>query len=298
VVPDEESVRFAVGQPADGGKPRILSYGEKPNQSRPGALAAALRGFGLKGAHDGATLLAEGEYEFLVADAPDVQDAELRGAMKWRLKDLVDFPVDQASLDLLVIPGPSGPDSRSRSVFAVLAKNDILRRRVADLDQARFELSVVDIPETAQRNIASLYEEEGFGVALLFFDATGGLMTISSGGELYHVRRLEPTQRNIEEASGRAREDLFGRILLEVHRTLDNFERQFSFVTLTRLLLGPEAQDSGLVEYLRANLTIRVDAVELESVLDFVPEAVPAKREQWRFFHVFGCAIREGAGAR
>ena len=83
----------------------------------------------------------------------------------------------------------------------------------------------------------------------------------------------------------------------ETQRTLDNFERQFSFVTVTKLLGGPEAEDSGLVQYLRSNLTITVDEVALDEVLEFMPETVPEKREQWRLFHLFGCAIRDETSA-
>lgn len=271
-----------------------MSFGERPIEPGADSLSAALKGLGMRGVKNGAILLAPGEYQFLVADAPDVQEAELKLAMKWRLKEIVDFPVEQASFDLLTIPGSSGPASRSRTMFAVVAKNELLRRRVAEFDEARYGVTVIDIPETAQRNIAALYEEQGRGVGLLFFDATGGLMTISFGGELFHARRFEITQADIAGVSDVAREDLFGRIVLEVQRTLDNVERQFNSVTLTKILVGPEAEDTGLVAFLQANLAIAVEAVSLDSVIEFDRGMVPGKHEQWRFFHLFGCAIRNG----
>ncbi len=275
-----------------------MSFGEKPIEQRADALSAALKGLGMRGVMNGAILLAPGEYQFLVADAPDVEEAELKMAMKWRLKEIVDFPVEEASFDLLTIPGTSGPASHARTMFAVVARNELLRRRVADFDEARFGVTVIDIPETAQRNIAALYEEEGRGVGLLFFDAAGGLMTISFGGELFHARRIEISHADIADVSSVDREELFGRIVLEVQRTLDNVERQFSSVTLTKILVGPEAEDTGLVAFLRANLAVAVEAVALESVIDFDRGLVPAKHEQWRFFHLFGCAIRNGAAAQ
>ena len=274
-----------------------MSFGEKPIEQRADSLSAALKGLGMRGVKNGAILLAPGEYQFLVADAPDVQEAELKLAMKWRLKEIVDFPVEEASFDLLTIPGSSGPASRSRTMFAVVAKNELLRRRVAEFDEARYGVTVIDIPETAQRNIAALYEEQGRGVGLLYFDATGGLMTISFSGELFHARRFDITQADIAGVSDVAREDLFGRIVLEVQRTLDNVERQFSSVTLTKILVGPEAEDTGLVAFLQANLAVAVEAVSLESVIEFDRGIVPGKHEQWRFFHLFGCAIRNGATA-
>ena len=83
-----------------------------------------------------------------------------------------------------------------------------------------------------------------------------------------------------------------------MQRTLDNVERQFSFVTLNRIFVGPEAEDTGIVAFLRSNLAVAVEEVALESVLDFERGSLPARREQCRFFHLFGCAIRNGNGVR
>jgi len=66
--------------------------------------------------------------------------------------------------------------------------------------------------------------------------------------------RFDITQADIAGVSDLGREELFGRIVLEVQRTLDNVERQFSSVTLTKILVGPEAEDTGLVAFLQANL--------------------------------------------
>ena len=298
VLADDNSVRCAVGRAGARSKPRILSFGEEPIEEHADSLSVALKKLAMRGVMNGAILLEPREYQFLVADAPNVQEAELKMAMNWRLKDIIDFPVEQASFDLLSIPGPSGADSRSSTMFAVVARTELLKRRVAEFDEAHFGATVIDIPETAQRNIAALYEEEGRGMGLLFFDATGGLMTVSFGGELYHARRFEITQAEIAGASHEGRDELFGRILLEVQRTLDNVERQFSFMTLTKVLIGPEAEDSGLMTFLRGNLAVAVEAISLESVLEFDRGKVPGKHEQWRFFHLFGCAIRKETTAK
>lgn len=293
VVSDGESVRFVTGRPASAGRPLITAFGE--SRLGGGGLGAALKAAGLRGERHGITVLGEGEYTFLAADAPDVPAQELNGAMQWRLKELVDFPVDQARVDCLEIPGATG---RGKSVFAAVARLDVLRRRVAEYDEAGFALSAIDVRETAQRNIASLYEEEDRGVALLYFDATGGLMTLSARGELYHVRRFEATHDAIIAAvDDRAREELFGRIVLEIQRTFDHFERQFKSVSLTRLMVGPEPRESGLVDYLRTNLAVAVEAVALDQVLDFLTDAAPDRRQQWRLFHLFGTSLRNGADA-
>jgi MSHA biogenesis protein MshI len=324
VLTDDSSSRFAVARPAAGGKPEVMSYGEERTGGDAKSLAAALKGFGLRGVRNGSTLLDVAEYQFVAVDAPDVPEAELKSAMKWRLKDIVGFPVEEAVFDLLAIPGPDGAAFRTRSLFAVVAKSETLKGRVAKFDEARFRLSVIDVPETAQRNVAALYEEEGRGIVWLYFDESGGLMTINFKGELYHARRLRRKNENIlakhavpdrrgsgtrdgpleivsadiAEADAEGREEIFNRLLLELQRTIDNFERQFSFIPLTKIMVGPEPEDTGLAAFLRANLALPVEEPTLEDVLEFAPGMLPERRDQWRFFHLFGCALRSGAAAQ
>src|SRR5262245_41425598 len=55
------------------------------------------------------TLLAPDEYQLLLVEAPNVQPAELKAAVRWRVKDLLDYHVDDATIDVLDIPpDPSG----------------------------------------------------------------------------------------------------------------------------------------------------------------------------------------------
>jgi MSHA biogenesis protein MshI len=298
VVADSSGVRFAHAEPAKGTRPLIASYGEVSAAAGQEGLAAALKSLGLAGVKNGMTLLAPQDYQFVAVDAPEVPDAELKSALKWRLKDIIGYPIEEATFDILSIPSSGAAGGRARSIFSVVAKSELLQRRVADFDHARFGVSVIDVPETAQRNVAALLEDEGRGIASLYFDEAGGLMTISSRGELYHARRFDITADTIAGAAGSMRDELFNRILLEIQRTIDNFERQFSFIALTEILIGPERDDSGLVEFLRANLAVSVETLSLERVFDFAPGILPGRDAQWRFFHLFGCALRSAEHTR
>jgi MSHA biogenesis protein MshI len=150
---------------------------------------------------------------------------------------------------------------------------------------------VIDIPETAQRNVAALDERDARGVGLLYFDDAGGLLTVTSGGELYLARRFDFTMSQIRRDDDDYREDLYNRILLELQRTLDNFERQYSQIALSRLMLGPVPEPTPLAAYLESNLGVRVAEVALEEVLEF-RGGVPDAQIKWRYFHLIGCSIR------
>lgn len=227
------------------------------------------------------TLLRAGEYDLLLVEAPNVPRAELKSALRWKVKDRVDYKIDEATLDVLDIPPGAGDASPGPQVLAVLARNEVIRSRVKQFERARIPLSVIEIPETAQRNIAALYEETGRAVLLLYFGRDWGLLTITHGGELYLARRLD---MGAEQHEG---------IALEAQRTLDHFERQFGPMNVSKLLLAPTGRKTELAETLRARFDIPVQEIDLRDVLAF-GDAPPDEPTQWRLFHHFGAALRDG----
>lgn len=238
------------------------------------------------------TMLGGGEYQLLTVEAPNVPQDELKTAVRWRLKDMLDFHVDDATIDVLDIPVDPNGMSRGHSMFAVAARNAVIQVRQALFAEAQLALTVIDIPDLAQRNISALLEVDGRGLAMLSFDGDGGLLTITFKGELYLSRRIDVTIAQLLEPDTDKQQICFDKITLELQRSLDHFDRQFNYVNVKKLLLAPTGAP-GLHEYLAANLYTPVEAMGLEDVFDL--SQVPALREveqQQRFFLTLGAALR------
>lgn len=174
------------------------------------------------------TLLSPGEYQMLLVEAPNVPQAELKTAIRWRIKDLLDYHVNDATVDLLAVPPNPAGGERAQSMYAVTARNDLIQACIARFESARIPLSVIDIPETSQRNIAALFEHDERGLAMLYLGSNEGLLTINFRGELMLARRIDVGLQELTSAAGVAREEQFQRVLLELQRTFDHFDRQFA----------------------------------------------------------------------
>ncbi|MDO9601838.1 MAG: hypothetical protein Q7J02_05950, partial [Rhodocyclaceae bacterium] len=139
------------------------------------------------------TLLWHGQYQLLQVDAPtslpeNMPREELREALRWRIKEMVDFPIEQAAIDVLDIPAQG---ARTPQLWVVAASHTVLQPRIQLFQDARVPLAAIDIPELAQRNLAALFEEPNRGLALVAFNDTGGLLTVSYQGELYMTRHID-----------------------------------------------------------------------------------------------------------
>jgi MSHA biogenesis protein MshI len=177
-------------------------------------------------------------------------------------------------------------------MLAVAAKNETIEKLMKRFEGARIPLDVIDIPETAQRNIAALYQVPKRGTALLFLNQDSGLLTINYESDLFLARRMDVGIGQIMKYSAENRREVFERIQVELQRTFDHFDRQHA-ISVAKLLLGPEPEETGLEAFLRDNLDVAIERVNLA---DRVKSAGPGGldvRTQWQIFHLVGAAFRE-----
>ncbi|MBI3898099.1 MAG: pilus assembly protein PilM [Gammaproteobacteria bacterium] len=235
------------------------------------------------------TVLDPAEYTLLLTEAPDVPPDELRHALRWRVKDLIDFHVDDATIDVFDVTTPNSP-SKTRPMYVVAARNAAIQSRVNLCDNAGIGLDVIDIPELAQRNLASILPEDVRGVVLLVLTARSGLITITRQGEIFLSRRLELGVEALRVADDPA--PYFDQIALEIQRSLDYFDSHFRQAHVDQVVLSPSASDlPALVAHLNQNLSIKANVMNLADVVQYDP----AYTEQLgdRALLALGAALRQ-----
>jgi MSHA biogenesis protein MshI len=235
------------------------------------------------------TTLDLSDYSLLLTEAPDVPAEELRAALRWRIKDLIDFHINDATLDVFDVPGEAAA-GRARPMYAVAARSTAIQSRVDQLTQAGVNLDIIDIPELAQRNLAALLPQDAKGVVVLSLWAERGLITITRQGELYLSRNLEMGVETLLHSERQA--DYFDRIVLEVQRSMDYYDSHFRQAPITHLAIAPLLQPiPGLIDYLKANLNVTVSEMDIMQFVE-CPQSIPAQR-QARCLATIGAALRQ-----
>ena len=217
--------------------------------------------------HQRLLVLERHQYQLLPAEAPEVPREHWPDAVRWQLRDLVSFPVADAQIDLLEIPAETNQRGRP-SVLAALAPRQEIAPIAETALRARAPWKVMDLPETALRNLAALLEEPGRGVALLLIDEAHCTLVITASGELLQSRHIDVTAAQIADADDTLRQQAFDRAGLELQRTLDSFERLFSRVTLSRLVVANDRSDA-FADYVRELLYVPVVRLRIEDCIDF-----------------------------
>ncbi len=235
------------------------------------------------------TLLEEDAYRLIQLEAPSVPAEELVQAVRWRMKDMVDFPVGDAAIAVATIPA----EGRQENLFAVAAPASVVAGRMATFGDAKLQLNAIDIPEMAVRNVAALFEEPNRGLAFLALTGNDSLLTITYRGELYLSRRIEVSSSALAQADDERRRQMLERLALELQRTLDNFDRQYGFISVSRLIVAAEHDCAGTVAMLAENLYLPVAAVDMAQVANFdsLPELRSPERQAQGLLAI-GAALR------
>lgn len=239
------------------------------------------------------SVLLEGQdYQFLQVEPPAVPAEELRTALRWQIKDMLHQSLDQTTFDVLP-PPQTVQNGRAQSAWVVAAGNDLLRERMLQFRAYDSRVVVIDVPEMAQRNLADCLEEAGRATAVLSVCPAGCLLTVSRQGELFFTRGFDLSTRSLATAAS-ARRDQFDRLVLEIQRSLDVLEHQYSFLSVSTLWIAPFGKCEELLGMLIDNLYVAVKVINLAELFDCSQCALPEDADrQAALFHVLGLALRE-----
>ena len=177
------------------GQFEVTGFGvEHQGGDSPSDFARRLEALGLKGCRTHVMLLPQ-QYQWLQIEAPGVAPEELRAAARYQIREMLDTHVDDVTLDVMRV----GDDQRNGTarLFVVAATNTVLRDAMALGELVRWNIPVVDVQETAQRNLQNALAEglpQRANAALVLLDDTQAVLTICANDELFYTRRLEIPQ--------------------------------------------------------------------------------------------------------
>ena len=120
-------------------------------------------------------------YRRINVETPLVAENEMIEAIRWKINELIDFPVDKAVIDYYQTPMPVRANS-SKMLEVIAGPIDIITEQVERCTKAGLQLKVIDIQETTLRNLAAQLPENERGIALLYLLELSGTLLIQKEG--------------------------------------------------------------------------------------------------------------------
>lgn len=237
-----------------------------------------------------ALLLPREDYRLSIMDAPEVPAAELTEGLRWQLANTLDFPVDDAAIDFMCIPASPGTQIRPPEIYAVAACGAVMNAQVALFRQAGLALQVIDIRETAQRNLAALLERPDELLAMVAFGESDVEITFSWQHELV-MDRLIAEHVHIDDTPER-RAASCERVQLQLQYSLDAVRTSYPFMQSARIVSA--GAPANFVEPLKGMVSDPVEELVPDNLFDLsrVPQ-LKDPRVFMRYFHALGLALRD-----
>jgi len=237
------------------------------------------------------TVLSADAYQLQLVEMPNVPADELLAAVRWRIKDLIDFPLDEAVVELFEMPRHANPGS-SPIAYAVVTRRAEVLQQIELMKRADLQMDVIDIPELCVRNIAVLLPQDEDGVAFLHFTQACSYLTITRKGVLHMIRRLETGRRDLvgTSADAFALQERMAGISLEIQRSLDYYESHYDCRPITEIILGPGVDLDTLPAALAEHVGLAVNQIGLDDLFSMEDELSPEEQG--------GCLLAVGAALR
>jgi MSHA biogenesis protein MshI len=237
------------------------------------------------------------EYQLHLVESPDVPDSELREAVRWRIRDLIDFPVDEAAIDVFDMPQQAGTGRETgKMMCVVVARNPVIAQKAAMVNRSGGELDVIDITDLALRNVLSLTPADATGAALLYVEPAYSLILIAAESTLYLSRRIWIGGNELagivgKDPGGEEFRRLADALAMELLRSLEYYESHFSRPSVESLYVAPVGAAGGALHaHLAQALNVKVQDLDLNRLLEVAEPLSP--EQQARGLLAVGAALR------
>ncbi|UUA74120.1 pilus assembly protein PilM [Cellvibrio sp. QJXJ] len=231
-------------------------------------------------------VMSAGSYQLILGEAPKVPADELAEALRWRVKDLVQFPIAEAIVDGFFLPEDSARGT-SRMAYAVVAQRKVIEQQVANANAAGLSLKNIDIPELVLRNIAETCCDTKRGIALVKLQQGGGSLHIFRDGNLYLSRQFSLSYNAglLDDLPAEA-------LVLELQRSLDYFERQMRQVPPSHIYLcGENVTADKLTPAIQNAMAVSIHLLDLADGLQIA--ATIAEHNLALCLQAIGAALRQ-----
>jgi len=245
-----------------------LEYRYEPCSAaeREDVLKKMVAEFGLSGMACRAVLPVD-QYKTYPIDKPEVEDSELSDAARWRVKDLLEFDLEDAVTDVYDFPADGLRGGRLPQLNVVVCRKAIVESMVALVSSSEMELKSIDIADLSLRNIALQQNQEtDRSIALLYLRRGAGNMVFVKNEELYLARHFEFSVDALTDPA--QQESVIQYLALEIQRSFDYFESQLGQIPPKEItLFGPDPSIP-LANMLGGSISAKLSPLVLPNIPD------------------------------
>lgn len=230
-------------------------------------------------------ILAPTLYQLVLMDALEVAEEEMAKALRWQLKGLIDYPLNDIAVDAFIVP-PHGGGKKRKKVFVAVTLQSALINKIAFLENSLLNVTGISISELAIGNLLNqgTVSTESPIIVISYDDELCHLYLFYQG-DLYLFRGLSMS-KSIMSPNSSANQDM----LLEIQRSIDYCLMELKLPEPNHIIFTPsfyEAKD--LFTYLQGELDKDVHLLDVNSY--FISDPLLPENMAHAFYAIGGAMM-------
>jgi len=196
-------------------------------------------------------------YQLLLTETPAVNADEMSSAIRWKIKELLDFPLEDAAIEYFELPADAFR-GRRKMLYAATLRKGTLKELLQPVAQSGLAVDCIEVAELALHNLTANIPVERGGVAILQLLQGVGFINLVEDGAVYLCRRLDFGLDRFDALGDNSA--FFDSLMLEIQRSLDYYESQLGKGIVTNLYYAPGIiMTEPIGEFLSQSLAITVE---------------------------------------
>lgn len=235
-------------------------------------------------------VLSDAYYQLLMTDQLSVPEEEMTSALRWKMKGLLDMPINDAALDTFIVPS-HGMGQKRKKVFVVAAEKAFLNQCVAAFEKALIPLSHIAIELLSLKNLVTSEVAAKQTQLLISLSKSQCVLTIIYDKNIYLVRKPKIDSITFENTEDNG---LYEQLLLEIQRSTDYCLSELKLPAPKEVVLSSAFLMQGtMVAYLAKNLEQQIKCIDLNELVN-TDKLIPLKHQKALYLNI-GYGLKDGA---
>ena len=235
---------------------------------------------------DATFMLVPGQYQLILMDALDIPETEMNKALRWNLKGLSDYDLNDIVIDACLVPKI---EDRPQKTFVAITSLSELKKKLTIFASAFLNITSATITEMGLKNLLPLMKSHVPAIQdvpiimISRYDNTSKLHIIYHD-LFYLIREFSAPQTIIEEP------DEITHLTLEIYRSIDFCTNQLNLPKPSHLFFTPDFYHvADVLGAIGQELALTVKLIDLNDYLEIEPPL--ALKKQSEVFYAITAAL-------
>ncbi|MDR1057904.1 MAG: hypothetical protein LBL17_05120 [Coxiellaceae bacterium] len=157
-------------------------------------------------------------YRLTLIDTPNVPQAEYKQAARWQIKDIISYPIEDATIDILY---PDELIKPLKKIYVIAAQQSFLQKIVDVIQSCNLLPIAIDIREFAIRNLITKIVNQNETSGFLSFIKENCLMILIKQSHIQFIRYMPINPSNIKNGN-------YSDLITEIHRSFSYCQTELS----------------------------------------------------------------------